>query len=73
MPEGAITTTSRADDSTAPIRSPPLEAELVPVTETVFAACGESFGANPVPVVFSKLANGSPCVYIGMRATPKTS
>ncbi|MGV9298634.1 serine hydrolase domain-containing protein [Amycolatopsis sp. NPDC003676] len=81
--EGVITTISRADDGTARIRyefvdgmkdlSPPLEAKLVPVTETVFAACGKNFGANPVPVVFSKLADGSPCVYIGMRATPKTS
>ncbi|MFD2470095.1 serine hydrolase domain-containing protein [Amycolatopsis silviterrae] len=81
--EGVVTTISRADDGSARIRyefvdgmkdlSPPLEAELVPVTDKVFAACGESFGATPAPVVFSALADGSPCVYIGMRATPKTS
>ncbi|WP_158070440.1 hypothetical protein [Nocardiopsis sp. CNR-923] len=31
-------------------------------------------GASPaVPVVFSRLTNGTPCVYIGMRATPKSA
>ncbi|MGI5347433.1 serine hydrolase domain-containing protein [Streptomyces sp. CA-250714] len=81
--EGVITTISRDDDGSARIRyefvdgmkdfSPPLEADLIPVSDTVFAACGSSFGPEAVPVVFSHLADGTPCVYIGMRATPKTA
>ncbi|MDH2430642.1 hypothetical protein [Sphaerisporangium sp. TRM90804] len=56
--------------------SPPLEADLLPVsrsaTGSVFAATG-LLGDDPVPVVFATLADGAPCVYIGMRATPKTT
>ncbi|WP_436764159.1 serine hydrolase domain-containing protein [Streptosporangium sp. V21-05] len=54
--------------------SPPLEMGLVPVTETVFAASGgPAFGGEHFPVVFSTLADGTECVYIGMRVTPKVA
>ncbi|MEV4888910.1 serine hydrolase domain-containing protein [Nonomuraea sp. NPDC055795] len=54
--------------------SPTLEIELIPVTDTVFAGtgAGSSFSDGHMPVVFSTLTNGTPCVYVGMRATPKT-
>ncbi|MET7461133.1 hypothetical protein [Nonomuraea sp. NPDC005501] len=53
--------------------SPPLDMELIPVTQTVFAAtgAGPSFSEDYMPVVFSTLADGTACVYVGMRATPK--
>ncbi|MEU5566773.1 serine hydrolase domain-containing protein [Micromonospora musae] len=53
--------------------SPPLEVDLVPVSQTVFAGrgAGASFVEDWMPVVFSSLADGTPCVYIGMRAAPK--
>jgi hypothetical protein len=53
--------------------SPPLEADLVPVSETVFAASGAglSFGDDWMPVVFSTLSDGATYCYIGMRAAPK--
>ncbi|MEV5503151.1 serine hydrolase domain-containing protein [Nonomuraea fuscirosea] len=53
--------------------SPPLDMELLPVTQTVFAAtgAGPSFSEDHMPVVFSTLADGTACVYVGMRATPK--
>lgn len=43
------------------------------MTETVFAAsgAGPSFSEDWMPVVFSTLAGGTECVYIGMRAAPK--
>jgi CubicO group peptidase (beta-lactamase class C family) len=55
--------------------SPPLDLDLVPVSETVFAAsgAGPSFSEDWMPVVFSTLADGTGCVYIGMRAAPKTA
>ncbi|MEV4108731.1 serine hydrolase domain-containing protein [Nonomuraea sp. NPDC049695] len=55
--------------------SPPLEGELIPVSETVFAAtgAGPAFSEGYMPVVFSTLPNGSPVCYVGMRATPKVS
>ncbi|MBT2526073.1 beta-lactamase family protein [Streptomyces sp. ISL-99] len=54
--------------------SPPLEMDLVPVSETVFAAsgAGPSFSEDWMPVVFSTLPDGNGCVYVGMRAAPKT-
>ncbi len=81
--EGVVTTVTRGDDG-AHIRyefvdgmkdfSPPLEMDLVPVSETVFAASGgPSFGGERIPVVFSTLADGTECVYIGMRVTPKVA
>jgi hypothetical protein len=53
--------------------SPPLDMELTPVTDTVFAAsgAGPSFSEDWMPVVFSTLSTGTECVYIGMRAAPK--
>ncbi|QBD76627.1 hypothetical protein EPA93_11680 [Ktedonosporobacter rubrisoli] len=51
--------------------SPPLEVDLVPVSETVFAAPGSGpFSEDWMPVVFSTLSTGIQCVYIGMRAAP---
>ncbi|MEV4063962.1 hypothetical protein [Nonomuraea dietziae] len=53
--------------------SPPLDMELTPVSETVFAAsgAGPSFSEDYMPVVFSTLTDGSQVCYVGMRATPK--
>lgn len=52
--------------------SPPIEADLIPVSENVFAAAGTgSFSNDWMPVVFSTLANGTQCCYIGMRCAPK--
>lgn len=55
--------------------SPALDMDLVPVTDTVFAAsgAGPSFSEDWMPVVFSTLSNGTECVYIGMRAAPKVA
>lgn len=52
--------------------SPPLDMELTPVTDTVWAAsgAGPSFSAAYMPVVFTTL-KGAEYVYIGMRAAPK--
>ncbi|MEV0697875.1 serine hydrolase domain-containing protein [Saccharopolyspora sp. NPDC050389] len=80
---GVITTISQDDTGSARIRyefvddlkgiAPPLEAGLVPVTPTVFAASFNLGGEAYSPVVFSTLANGTPCVYVFMRATPKAA
>ncbi|MEU2869634.1 serine hydrolase domain-containing protein [Streptomyces olivoreticuli] len=53
--------------------SPPLDIDLVPVSGTVFAGtgAGPSFSEDWMPVVFSTLADGTGCVYVGMRAAPK--
>ncbi|MFC7640976.1 hypothetical protein ACFQX6_08210 [Streptosporangium lutulentum] len=51
--------------------SPPLEAVLIPVTDTVFAATGSAFGVDALPVVFATLADGTRCCYAAMRAAPK--
>ncbi|MFI0715217.1 serine hydrolase domain-containing protein [Streptomyces inhibens] len=53
--------------------SPPLEMNLTPVSDTVFAAsgAGPSFSEDWMPVVFSTLTDGTMCCYIGMRAAPK--
>ncbi|TLS46339.1 beta-lactamase family protein [Streptomyces montanus] len=54
--------------------SPPLEMDLVPVSENVFAGPGSgAYSADWMPVVFSTLADGTGCVYIGMRAAPKVA
>ncbi|WP_219671102.1 hypothetical protein [Streptomyces bambusae] len=50
----------------------PLKADMIPVSPTVFAA-GFGLGGDYTPVVFSTLTNGTPCVYVGMRAAPKTA
>ncbi|MCR8842334.1 beta-lactamase family protein [Paenibacillus sp. SC116] len=53
--------------------SPPLEMELVPVTETVFAGsgAGPSFNEAWMPVIFSTLPDGTLYCYIGLRVAPK--
>ncbi|MES4902495.1 MULTISPECIES: hypothetical protein [unclassified Streptomyces] len=53
--------------------SPPIEADLVPLSDTVFAAsgAGPSFSEDWMPVVFSTLSDSTACCYIGMRAAPK--
>ncbi|WP_433540470.1 serine hydrolase domain-containing protein [Streptosporangium sandarakinum] len=82
--EGVVTTVTQDEGGRAHIRyefvdgmkdfSPPLEMDLLPVSETVFAASGgPASGGGHIPVVFSTLTDGTPCVYIGMRATPKTA
>ncbi|MGW0538370.1 serine hydrolase domain-containing protein [Streptomyces sp. NPDC003032] len=54
--------------------SPPLEMDLTPVSATVFAGPGSgAYSADWMPVVFSTLADGTACVYIGMRAAPKVA
>ncbi|WP_267242084.1 serine hydrolase domain-containing protein [Streptomyces sp. PR69] len=54
--------------------SPPLEMDLVPVAPQVFAGPGSgAYSADWMPVVFSTLADGTGCVYIGMRAAPKVA
>ncbi|MET9290657.1 serine hydrolase domain-containing protein [Streptomyces sp. NPDC003077] len=54
--------------------SEPLVMDLVPVGEKVFAGPGSgAYSAAWMPVVFATLADGTGCVYIGMRAAPKTS
>ncbi|MFF5371703.1 serine hydrolase domain-containing protein [Streptomyces sp. NPDC013187] len=55
--------------------SEPLEIELVPVTERVFAGTGvgAAFSEGHMPVIFSELLDGTGCVYIGMRCGPKVA
>jgi CubicO group peptidase (beta-lactamase class C family) len=55
--------------------SEPLEIELVPVTERVFAGTGvgAAFSEGYMPVIFSELLDGTGCVYIGMRCGPKVA
>jgi CubicO group peptidase (beta-lactamase class C family) len=52
--------------------SPPIEADLVPISETVWAAdgAGPSFSEGHMPVVFAELDGHDYC-YIGMRAAPR--
>ncbi|GAA2323136.1 hypothetical protein GCM10010149_90440 [Nonomuraea roseoviolacea subsp. roseoviolacea] len=83
--EGVVITVRRGDDGGPRMRyefvdgmkdmSPPLDMELVPVTPGVFAAsgAGPSFSEDYMPVVFATLSNGTPCVYVGMRAAPKVA
>ncbi|WP_063128458.1 serine hydrolase domain-containing protein [Nocardia fusca] len=51
--------------------SPPIETDLTAVSPSVFAATGGPSGEDYTPVVFGSLADGTPCVYVSMRATPK--
>ncbi|GGD89215.1 serine hydrolase domain-containing protein [Paenibacillus nasutitermitis] len=48
--------------------APPLETNLVPVSDTVFAAF---FGENWIPVLFSVLPDGTEYVLLGMRVAQK--
>ncbi|WP_158885898.1 serine hydrolase domain-containing protein [Amycolatopsis anabasis] len=52
---------------------PPLEAELVPVSGTVFAASAPGFSEDWMPVIFTTLPDGAGCCYVGMRAAPKVA
>jgi CubicO group peptidase (beta-lactamase class C family) len=52
--------------------APPIESDLVAVSDTVFAGRADGpFGDDWMPVVFSTLEDGTGCAYIGMRAAPK--
>ncbi|MER7053860.1 hypothetical protein [Streptomyces sp. NPDC000351] len=55
--------------------SEPLEIDLLPVTESVFAGTGvdAAFSEDYMPVVFSTLRDGTGCVYIGRRCGPKVT
>ncbi|KOU54283.1 serine hydrolase domain-containing protein [Streptomyces sp. WM6378] len=54
--------------------SPPLEMDLVAVTDKVFAGAGSgAYSADWMPVVFSTLQDGTACCYIGMRCAPKVA
>ncbi|MEV0317381.1 serine hydrolase domain-containing protein [Streptomyces sp. NPDC050658] len=55
--------------------SPTLDVDLYAVTETAFAGtgAGPSFSEGYMPVVFTTLADGTECCYIGMRAAPKVA
>lgn len=54
--------------------APTIEADMVPISETVWAAdgAGPSFSEGYMPVVFAELDGHDYC-YIGMRAAPKVS
>ncbi|MFG1689302.1 serine hydrolase domain-containing protein [Nonomuraea sp. NPDC049269] len=52
--------------------SPPMEADLVAVSDTVLAMPGIGPVSAPwLPLVFGTLPDGTPYVYFGMRAAPK--
>jgi hypothetical protein len=52
--------------------SPAIEADLIPLSDTVFAAKGTgSFSGDWMPVVFATLSTGAQFVYVGLRAAPK--
>src|SRR6185503_6898964 len=82
---GVVITVSATEDGSAHLRyefvdgmkdlSPPLELDLVPLSDTVFAAsgAGPSFSEDYMPVVFATVADGTRCVYVGMRAAPKVA
>lgn len=55
--------------------SEPLQIDLIPVTETVFAGTGvgAAFSEGYMPVIFSTLPDGTGCVYVGMRCGPKVA
>ncbi|MFI6903103.1 serine hydrolase domain-containing protein [Nonomuraea sp. NPDC050394] len=82
---GVVTTISRGADGGGRLRyefvdemrhfSPPLEADLVPVSRsagaTVFAAAGMPVGEEFWPVVCATLPDGRPYVQVGMRVAVK--
>jgi CubicO group peptidase (beta-lactamase class C family) len=54
--------------------SPPIETDLVAVSDTVLAMPGTGPVSAPwLPLVFGTLPDGTPYVYFGMRAAPKTA
>ncbi|GIH80238.1 serine hydrolase domain-containing protein [Planobispora longispora] len=69
--EGRLHLHSEATGALAGLR-PPMEFELVPVDETTFVGRPED-EPSWIPVVFYELADGSPYVHFGVRATPKVA
>ncbi|WP_411151231.1 serine hydrolase domain-containing protein [Streptomyces sp. A30] len=54
--------------------SPPIESDLVPVSDSVLAMPGIGPVSAPwLPLVFGTLPDRTPYVYFGMRASPKVS
>ncbi|MET7762787.1 hypothetical protein ABZS71_12380 [Streptomyces sp. NPDC005393] len=54
--------------------APPIEADLVPVSDTVLAMPGVGAASAPwLPLVFGTLPDDTPYVYFGMRVSPKTA
>lgn len=54
--------------------APPIESDLVAVSEDVYAGRADgAFSDDWLPVVFATLADGTACAYIGMRAAPKVA
>ncbi len=51
--------------------APSIEADLVPVSENVFAGMNPMFGDDWMPVLFSKLPDGTEYCYTSMRVAPK--
>ncbi|OXM50083.1 serine hydrolase domain-containing protein [Amycolatopsis alba] len=51
--------------------APPIEADLVPVSENVFAGMNPTFGDDWMPVLFTKLPDGTGCCHTSMRVAPK--
>ncbi|WP_181770721.1 serine hydrolase domain-containing protein [Amycolatopsis pittospori] len=51
--------------------APPIEADLVPVSEGVFAGMNPMFGDDWMPVLFTELPDGTPCCFTSMRVAPK--
>ncbi|MFC3456251.1 serine hydrolase domain-containing protein [Amycolatopsis speibonae] len=51
--------------------APAIETELVPVSETVFAGMNPMFGDDWMPVLFTKLPDGTDCCYTSMRVAPR--
>ncbi|AIG75729.1 Penicillin-binding protein 4 [Amycolatopsis japonica] len=51
--------------------APPIEAELVPVSDSVFAGMNPLFGDDWMPVLFTKLPDGTECCHTSMRVAPK--
>ncbi|MEV6913209.1 serine hydrolase domain-containing protein [Amycolatopsis sp. NPDC051071] len=51
--------------------APPIEAELVPVSDHVFAGTNPMSGDDWMPVLFSKLPDGTEYCYTSMRVAPK--
>ncbi|WP_369230376.1 serine hydrolase domain-containing protein [Streptomyces sp. R21] len=61
-------------DSVAAEYAPPIEADLVAVSDTVLAMPGIGPVSAPwLPLVFGTLPDGTPYVYFGMRAAAKTA
>ncbi|MBG0830323.1 serine hydrolase [Planomonospora sp. ID67723] len=69
--DGRLLLHSAATGTLAGLR-PPLEFELVPVDETTFVGRPDG-DPHWIPVVFYTLADGSPYVHFGVRATPRVA